>query len=77
MSFATKLSYIEYADGGTREVMKYPKTDVEKTSLPGILKVIRDDVTGIPTVYPAEADIPGDDLLQVSVCVCVCVCVLC
>jgi nicotinic acid phosphoribosyltransferase len=64
MSFATKLSYIEYADGRTREVMKYPKTDAEKISLPGILKVVRDS-QGIPTVYPADSAVEGDDLLQV------------
>lgn len=42
MSFATKLSYIVYADGTDREVMKRPKTDGGKLSLPGILKVRRD-----------------------------------
>lgn len=42
MSFATKLSYIIYADGSSREVMKRPKTDGGKLSLPGILKVRRE-----------------------------------
>lgn len=42
MSFATKLSYIEYANGDKRDVMKLPKTDTGKTSLPGILRVRRD-----------------------------------
>lgn len=42
MSFATKLSYIEYANGDKRDVMKLPKTDSGKTSLPGILRVRRD-----------------------------------
>lgn len=64
MSFATKLSYIEYADGRTREVMKYPKTDAEKISLPGTLKVIRNE-QGVPVIYPVEADVAGDDLLRV------------
>jgi len=64
MSFATKLSYIVYSDGRVHDVMKYPKTDAEKVSLPGILKVIRNE-QGIPVVYPADADIQGEDLLKV------------
>jgi len=64
MSFATKLSYIQYADGNVREVMKYPKTDPEKISLPGVLKVIRNE-QGVPIIYPAEADVAGEDLLRV------------
>lgn len=36
MSFATKLSRIEYADGSIRDIMKTPKTDKAKFSLPGI-----------------------------------------
>ena len=58
MSFATKLSYIEYADGTKRNVMKAPKTDQGKTSLPGILKVIYDGDIRIGT----EEDI-GKNLL--------------
>jgi len=49
LSFATKLSHIEYKDGTTRDVMKAPKTDVNKFSLPGILQIRRED--GVPTVY--------------------------
>jgi nicotinic acid phosphoribosyltransferase len=49
MSFATKLSYIEYADGTSRNIMKAPKTDPEKYSLPGILKVINDDLLKVGT----------------------------
>lgn len=64
MGFATKLSFIEYTDGKARDVMKYPKTDSEKVSLPGILKVIRDE-KGIPTIYPIDADVAGEDLLKV------------
>ena len=37
MSFATKLSTITLPDGTERIVMKAPKTDVNKTSLPGKL----------------------------------------
>jgi nicotinamide phosphoribosyltransferase len=39
MSFATKLSYIRTPDGKTRDIMKKPKSDPGKVSLPGILKV--------------------------------------
>jgi nicotinic acid phosphoribosyltransferase len=37
MSFATKLSHIRYADGTVRDIMKTPKTDAAKFSLPGTL----------------------------------------
>jgi len=53
MSFATKLSYIIYADGTHRQVMKKPKTDGGKFSLPGILKVLRDE-KGQLQVLPRE-----------------------
>lgn len=49
LSFATKLSHIQYADGSARDVMKAPKTDANKFSLPGILQVRRDK--GVPTAY--------------------------
>lgn len=70
LSFATKLSHITYADGTARDVMKAPKTDVSKCSLPGILQVRRDG--GVPTAY-AVPDTgrgtplvsPGDNLLRV------------
>jgi len=71
MSFATKLSHIQYADGRTRDVMKAPITDAGKVSLPGILQVRR-EASGVPTVYsvpnegagaPLVAD--GDNLLRV------------
>jgi nicotinamide phosphoribosyltransferase len=63
MSFATKLSYIQYADGTERDVMKKPKTDSDKISLPGILAVKA--VNGIPTVFPAEMVKPEENLLKV------------
>lgn len=64
MSFATKLSFIEYKDGTKRDVMKKPKTDTDKISLPGILKVVRDK-NGIPTVYPEDyAGVQGPNLLE-------------
>ncbi|KAJ1929636.1 hypothetical protein IWQ60_001013 [Tieghemiomyces parasiticus] len=50
-SFATKLSYIEYADGSHRDTMKIPQTDKGKTSLPGQLDVIADE-NSLPVAYP-------------------------
>jgi len=67
MSFATKLSFIEYADGTKRDVMKLPKTDSGKVSLPGILRVKKDPKTGLPVVYPREPNdesYTADDLLR-------------
>jgi nicotinamide phosphoribosyltransferase len=65
MSFATKLNYIEYADGTKHDVMKKPRSDSGKISLPGVLQVRR--VNGIPTVFPADPDGPRapDNLLRV------------
>ena len=40
MSFATKLNFIEYATGEIKHVMKAPKTDSGKISLPGELAVL-------------------------------------
>lgn len=62
MSFATKLSHIKYADGKERDVMKTPKTDSGKISLPGKLAVLRRTKTeggktvayGPHEVFPAE-----------------------
>jgi nicotinic acid phosphoribosyltransferase len=53
MSFATKLCHIKYADGASRDVMKTPKTDEGKFSLPGKLQVFR--VAGVATAYPVPA----------------------
>ncbi|KAG0215275.1 hypothetical protein BGX28_000494 [Mortierella sp. GBA30] len=66
MSFATKLCHIVYQDGTKRDVMKHPKTDADKISLPGILDVIRNE-QGIPMVYPrAEDGVPHkDNILKV------------
>ena len=65
MSFATKLSYIMYADGTERDIMKKPQTDPEKISLPGILAVKL--VDGVPTVFPAELVKPEENLLKVHI----------
>jgi nicotinic acid phosphoribosyltransferase len=53
MSFATKVCHIRYADGTPRDVMKTPKTDFEKFSLPGRLQVFK--VDGAVTTYPSLA----------------------
>jgi nicotinic acid phosphoribosyltransferase len=52
MSFATKLCHIVYSDGRAVDVMKKPKADLTKVSLPGILQVRK--VNGIPTIFPRE-----------------------
>jgi len=52
MSFATKLSHIIYTNGEDRDVMKAPKTDPNKNSLPGLLTVYPNEA-GLPMVYPA------------------------
>jgi len=54
MSFATKLSYTRTPDGIRRDIMKKPKSDASKISLPGILKVKR--INGIPTIFPSFED---------------------
>ncbi|KAI9362093.1 nicotinate phosphoribosyltransferase family-domain-containing protein [Zopfochytrium polystomum] len=53
MSFATKLSHITYQDGSERDVMKMPKTDLGKFSLPGELAVQK-DANAVCTVYPKK-----------------------
>ncbi|RKP13141.1 nicotinate phosphoribosyltransferase family-domain-containing protein [Piptocephalis cylindrospora] len=55
MSFATKLSHITYGNGERRDVMKTPKTDKGKFSLPGELVVqVNDQIKGGLTVRPKE-----------------------
>jgi nicotinamide phosphoribosyltransferase len=65
LSFATKLSYIQYADGTARDTMKYPKTDPLKCSIPGRVAVRM--VDDIPTVFAGTAQDVGsaDNLLKV------------
>lgn len=65
MSFATKLSHIVYADGTPADIMKMPKSDMSKYSLPGIMAVKR--VEGVPTAFPADGGHvrPEENLLQV------------
>ncbi|KAJ3104594.1 mitochondrial aspartate-glutamate transporter agc1 [Phlyctochytrium bullatum] len=52
MSFATKLCHITYADGIQRDVMKCPKTDPNKISLPGEFIILKNPETHLPAVYP-------------------------
>lgn len=68
MSFATKLSYVRYANGTETDVMKMPTTDAGKFSLPGVLQVRRVGPQGAPTVFPAGYEPPeaqGPNLLRV------------
>eukprot|EP00158_Paraphelidium_tribonemae_P004455 Partr_v1_DN26764_c0_g1_i4_m8754 putative nicotinamide len=53
MSFATKLCMRQDHDGHTHDIMKMPKTDTSKFSLPGELAVVSDE-QGQPRVYPKE-----------------------
>ncbi|CAG8793082.1 11759_t:CDS:2, partial [Dentiscutata erythropus] len=66
MSFATKLCHITYADGTQKDVMKFPKTGSNKTSLPGEFIVKRNE-HGVPIVYPKEvcAENDPENLLRV------------
>jgi nicotinamide phosphoribosyltransferase len=59
MGFATKLSYVKNKDGSERLIMKKPKTDGGKISLPGILKVVRDkegQLSILPRGFEDEVD---------------------
>lgn len=64
MSFATKLCHIHYADDTRHDIMKAPKTDPGKFSLPGILQVRLED--GVPTAYSVPADGGGEPLVSVA-----------
>jgi len=64
MSFATKLSHIHIKgqDAG-RDIMKAPKTDLGKFSLPGILQVRR-EANGVCTVYATPEQGAGRPLVS-------------
>ena len=75
MSFATKLCHIHYASGVRHDVMKAPKTDPGKFSLPGILQVRREGgaggaadalagIGGVPTAYSVPEDGAGAPLVS-------------
>ena len=53
MAFATKLSFIIDENGEERDVMKRPKHEGSKTSLPGILRVVQAEQKGALKVLPA------------------------
>lgn len=65
MSFATKLSHIVYTDGSQNDIMKLPKSDPLKYSLPGVMAV--KSVDGVPTAFPADGThvTPEENMLQV------------
>eukprot|EP01098_Paradermamoeba_levis_P011655 TRINITY_DN5015_c0_g1_i3.p1 TRINITY_DN5015_c0_g1~~TRINITY_DN5015_c0_g1_i3.p1 ORF type:complete len:494 (-),score=144.05 TRINITY_DN5015_c0_g1_i3:37-1518(-) len=68
LGFATKLSHLVYEDPkmGARDIMKKPKSDSGKISLPGILRVKLEE--GVPTVYPDEGGVSAgkeDNLLKI------------
>lgn len=67
MSFATKLSHIQFITGAKVDVMKRPNTDSGKYSLPGIMKVAYErgckDMM-VPRVFPIESE-TGPNLLEV------------
>jgi len=62
MSFATKLSEAVFDDGTVRPVMKAPKTDGLKVSLPGKMKICMNSL-GYPEAR--TLDEPGDNLFEV------------
>ncbi|KAJ2352327.1 hypothetical protein GGF43_003789 [Coemansia sp. RSA 2618] len=66
MGMAVKLSSITYADGETRDIMKFPKQGSSKVSLPGTFAVHADDTqNGAPVAYRADyAPAHSEDLLQ-------------
>jgi len=66
MGFAVKLNFVEYADGAKRDVMKMPKSDPNKISLPGILRVRRGK-DGQELIFPRDPNdhtYEEDDLLR-------------
>jgi nicotinic acid phosphoribosyltransferase len=63
---ANKLCEVVDLDGTSRPIMKLPKTDGGKFSMPGNMQVTR--VDGIPTIYPMtegfDAERPETDMLE-------------
>lgn len=65
MNFATKLSFVEFEDGTKRDIMKIPKLDSKKISLPGEFKVIKNQ-ENLPVVFPKEdGRTLGENMLRV------------
>ncbi|KAI8322079.1 NAPRTase-domain-containing protein [Martensiomyces pterosporus] len=67
MNLAVKLSSITYSDGSTRDIMKFPKEESGKTSLPGHFAVHPDpEQNGAPVAYRlADAPKDSENLLKV------------
>ncbi|KAJ2450561.1 hypothetical protein EV183_004201 [Coemansia sp. RSA 2336] len=66
MSMAVKLSSITYADGQTRDIMKFPKQGSSKTSLPGRFSVHADPAqNGAPVAYRCGHAPSSANLLKV------------
>ncbi|KAI3639982.1 hypothetical protein MIR68_001987 [Amoeboaphelidium protococcarum] len=76
MNFATKLNYIQYSDKGddvdhdqnngrSVDIMKMPKTNLSKSSLPGRLAVIKDEQNGCLRVTPLENASQDENQLKV------------
>lgn len=63
LSFATKLCYIEYLDGTSRDVMKRPNSDSGKNSLPGRLQVNQVNNKFMVYPYPTHWE---DDRLEMN-----------
>ncbi|KAJ3124614.1 hypothetical protein HK100_011181 [Physocladia obscura] len=69
MSFATKLSHITYEDGTKKDVMKMPKTDFGKFSLPGELVVSKDKNNKTTLVFPLTPETAAkNDMVVVYNC---------
>ncbi|KAJ1723661.1 hypothetical protein LPJ61_005804, partial [Coemansia biformis] len=65
MNMAVKLSSITYADGETRDMMKFPKGESSKMSLPGRFAVLADPAQAGAPVAHRSCDVPADaSLLQ-------------
>lgn len=62
LSFATKLSYLETQNGERRNIIKMPKLDSNKFSLPGEFLVEMDTH---PIVYPKEDHLNAENSLSV------------
>ena len=69
LNFATKLCYVSNdGTGKPINVMKDPKTDPSKRSLPGNLSVVRnsESASALPEVVPHNSDFGATDLLKLA-----------
>lgn len=62
LGYAMKLSYVEDLTGTHRDIMKLPKTDLGKASMPGLLAV--KEVDGVARVFPEDCVSASEDLLE-------------